>query len=68
MKKKKPRRSRDPKIEPPPRKLVKVTFEIPIDELRAIDEEVRAGGYASRDEFMRAATAEGLRSYRKKKL
>ena len=64
MNKKKPIRSRDPKIEP---KLVEVMLEFTRDELRAIDEVVRADGYGGRDEFFRAATAEGLRSYRKKK-
>jgi metal-responsive CopG/Arc/MetJ family transcriptional regulator len=66
MNKKKPMRSHDPKIEPRPKELVEVTVEFTKDELRAIDELVRIDGYGSRDEFLRAATAQGIRSYRKK--
>jgi metal-responsive CopG/Arc/MetJ family transcriptional regulator len=66
MNTKKPIRFHDPKIEPPPDESVEVTLEFTKDELRAIDELVRAGEYWSRAEVFRAATAEGIRSYRKK--
>lgn len=61
----KPIRFHDPKIEPPPEEAVEITVEFTKDELREIDEAIREGGYWSRAEFMRAATAEGIRSYRK---
>ena len=54
------------KIEPPPEELVEVTLEFTKDELCVIDEVIREGGFWSRAEFFRAATAEGIRSYRKK--
>ena len=66
MNKKKPIRFHDPKIEPPPEESVEETLEFTKDELCAIDEAIREGEYWSRAEFIRAATAEGIRSYRKK--
>ena len=66
MKKKKPIRFHDPKIEPPPGESVEMSVEFTKDELRVIDEAIREGPYWSRAEFIRAATAEGVRSYRKK--
>jgi Predicted transcriptional regulators containing the CopG/Arc/MetJ DNA-binding domain and a metal-binding domain len=64
MKKKKPIRFHDPKIEPPPGESVEMSVEFTKDELRVIDEAIREGPYSSRAEFIRAATAEGTRSYR----
>jgi Arc/MetJ-type ribon-helix-helix transcriptional regulator len=66
MNKKKPIRFHDPKIEPPPGESVQITVPFTKDELRLIDEAIREGPYWSRAEFMRAATAEGIRSYREK--
>jgi metal-responsive CopG/Arc/MetJ family transcriptional regulator len=66
MNKKKPIRFHDPKIEPPPEESVEMRVEFAKDELCVIDEAIREGPYWSRAEFMRAATAEGIRSYRKK--
>jgi metal-responsive CopG/Arc/MetJ family transcriptional regulator len=66
MNAKKPIRFHDPKIEPRPEETVEVKLEFTKDELCAIDEAIREGGYWSRAEFFRAATAEGIRSYRKK--
>ena len=64
MNNKKPRRLHDPKIQPPPAESVELTVDFSKEELRAIDEVIRADGFWSRAEFIRAATAEGTRSYR----
>jgi hypothetical protein len=59
MNTKKPILFHDPKIEPPTQELVEVTVEFTKNELRVIDEAVRAGGYGSRDEFFRGRYCSG---------
>ena len=59
MNNKKPKCFHDPKIQPPPAELVELTVESSREELRAIDEVIRADGFRNRAEFIRATTAEG---------
>ena len=54
---------RDPKIHPRPEEAANIAVEYAPEELQAIKEVVRAGGYWSIDELLRTADADFVRKH-----